>query len=415
MERVKPVSPWQFACFRIIFGSYLMVHFADLLPYAGELFSGEGSLANPRLNFTFGVLPNPLEHFQSPTFVVSFVAGLCLMSLAFPVGFFRRGAALVLWFGWACLFNRNNLILNPGLPYVGLLLLLSAVIPPGEPLSLGKHPDRQSWQLPAMVYWSAWFLLAAGYTYSGFYKLFSPSWTDGSALLHLLDNPLARPGLFRDLLLTLPPGALKILTWVALTGELVALPFSFYRRGRMIIWLGMLAMHLGILLVVDFADLTFGMLMIHLFTFDPAWLPARKPAGQTVFFFDGDCAFCNRTVQLLLAEDRAGALRFAPLQGSTASIVRQRHNLSQPTLASAILVESFNAPVEKVRLNSDAVLCALDSLGGFWRVVGWLRIVPSTARDAIYDFVAVNRYRWFAEDTTKCIMPEAGVRRRLLA
>lgn len=34
----------------------------------------------------------------------------------------------------------------------------------------------------------------------------------------------------------------------------------------------MVAMHLGILFVVDFADLTFGMLMIHLFTFDPDWL-----------------------------------------------------------------------------------------------------------------------------------------------
>jgi len=37
-------------------------------------------------------------------------------------------------------------------------------------------------------------------------------------------------------------------------------------------WCWMVAMHLGILFVVDFADLTFGMLMIHLFTFDPDWL-----------------------------------------------------------------------------------------------------------------------------------------------
>lgn len=37
----------------------------------------------------------------------------------------------------------------------------------------------------------------------------------------------------------------------------------------------MLAMHLGILTVVDFADLTGGMLMIHLFAFDPSWFQSR--------------------------------------------------------------------------------------------------------------------------------------------
>ena len=61
MDRIKNISPWQFAGFRIVFGVYLVVHFAGLLPYAGELFSGEGLLGNARLNFTFGVLPNPLE------------------------------------------------------------------------------------------------------------------------------------------------------------------------------------------------------------------------------------------------------------------------------------------------------------------------------------------------------------------
>jgi hypothetical protein len=34
-------------------------------------------------------------------------------------------------------------------------------------------------------------------------------------------------------------------------------------------------MHVGILLLVDFADLTLGMLIVHMYAFDPRWLPTR--------------------------------------------------------------------------------------------------------------------------------------------
>jgi hypothetical protein len=154
---------------------------------------------------------------------------------------------------------------------VGFLLLFCVLVPLGEPLTTGGKRDPE-WRMPAMIYWGAWFLLVAGYTYSGVWKALSPSWQNGSALHHLLMNPLARPGACRDWLLALPPGIPVALTWIALAGELTALPFSSFRLGRLITWTWMLAMHLAILLVVDFTDLTLGMLMIQLFTFDPEWL-----------------------------------------------------------------------------------------------------------------------------------------------
>ena len=414
MNGTKNISPWQFACFRILFGIYLAVHFAGLLPYAGELFSSHGVLADPKLNFTFGVLPNPLEHFPSATFATGFVAALQLFSLVFALGAYRRTMALLLWFGWACLFNRNNLILNPGLPYVGLLLLLCALIPSGEPLSLKARNSTRPWSMPTMIYWTAWFLLATGYTYSGIVKLFSPSWTDGSALLHLLNNPLARPGLLRDLLLALPDGFLKLLTWGALAGEILVLPLSFFQRGRLAGWLAMLVMHLSILLVVDFADLTFGMLMIHLFTFDPDWLPARKTADQTLLLFDGDCALCHRTVQFFLTEDHAGTLRFAPLQGPTAASILQRHAIPTDQMKSVVLVEHAGTDVERVFTKSTAVLRALGNLGGFWRVVGWLQCMPRSLRDTVYDRIARNRYSWLGQTEVNCLLPSVATRGRLL-
>src|SRR5690606_35998735 len=122
-------------------------------------------------------------------------------SVLFTLGVWRRTMALLLWFGWACLFNRNNLISNPSLPYVGFILFCCVLVAPAESLSLRRRTNPAEWFFPAWIFRGAWFLMAAGYTFSGLVKLGSPSWVDGTAFRHLVDNPLARPGLFRDLFL----------------------------------------------------------------------------------------------------------------------------------------------------------------------------------------------------------------------
>jgi hypothetical protein len=271
---MKQISAAQFAIFRIALGLYLAFHFAQLIPYGAELFSNQGMLPDARLNPTFGILPSPLAHWDSPSCVTAFLSGLTLLSLAFTAGAFRRSAAVLIWFGWACLFNRNNLILNPSIPYIGLLLLLSALVSPGEGWALAKK--HAGWQLPSSVYWTAWILLAAGYSYSGWTKLQSPSWIDGSALSHILQNPLARPGFTRDALLQWPDLLRRFATWGSLAAELSFLPLIFSLASRQIAWLAMLGLQIAILLVVNFADLTIAMLLVHLFTFDRRWILQRE-------------------------------------------------------------------------------------------------------------------------------------------
>jgi len=301
MHAMKSISPIQFVIFRIALGIYLAFHFAQLIPYGAELFSNQGVCANPRLNFTYGIFPNPLEHWDSPGFVTTFLIILLLLAIAFAGGLFRRTAAILLWFGWASLFNRNNLINNPSIPYIGLLLLLTAIVPTGEALD----PNRvsRSWQFPRMVYWTAWILMAGGYSFSGWMKLHSPSWIDGSALFHVLNNPLARCGLSRDLLLALPASSLRLLTWAMLAAELLFLPLSFSRRTRALAWCALLGMNVGILFAMNFTDLTIGMFMIHLFTYDPAGfaIKQREPSGICVAATRTAASIClawrqNRTV-----------------------------------------------------------------------------------------------------------------------
>ncbi len=399
MNRTAPVSPAQFAFFRLIFGAYLAIHFATQLPHAVELFSDHGVLPDPALNPLHGLFPNPLVAWGSPAFTLVFISALLALSLAFTAGFFRRTASLLLWFGWAALFNRNNLIANPSLPYVGLILLFCALIPPGEPWSFRarRHPPA-SWYFPSVAFWGAWLLMATGYTASGIIKLESPSWVNGTAFLHLIENPLARPGFIRDLLVAAPGSVHAALTWFVLAMEILFLPLCFFRTGRLIAWSAMLAMHIGILTTVDFADLSFGMVMIHLFTFDPRWFPARRDRRQPVLLFDGECGLCNAAVRLLLREDPSARLHFAPLQSPLGQAYLRIQNLPTTDFDSIVFVPDWANPSPgQFRLRTDGVLAACAEIGGVWRALSALRVLPRFLRDPLYKLVARTRYVLFGE------------------
>jgi predicted DCC family thiol-disulfide oxidoreductase YuxK len=418
MRAVKNISAGQFAVFRAIFGVYLLQHFLWLLPSGAELFGHAGVLADPRLNPTHGVLPNPLATTWggSPAGVAIFLWAMVALSLAFMIGFWRRTAAVLLWFGWACLFNRNNLISNPSLPYVGLMLLFCALVPAGEPLSAsgarGRRPS--AWFFPAVVFWGAWFLMAGGYTFSGIVKLWSPSWVDGTAFGHLLENPLARPGFFRDVFLALPGWAIAIMTWSVLAAEVLFLPLCLGRRGRLIAWTTMLVMHAGIVLMVDFADLSFGMVMLHLFTFDPDWLPARVDARRPVLLYDGECGLCNGVVRFLLREDAGGRMRFAPLQSPAAQAYLRAQGLPTEDFDSLVFAPDWDRPENGgPRLRTDGALAAADEIGGVWRVISWASVLPAAVRDPFYKVIARSRYALFGEYRPSPL-PEAEWQRRFL-
>ncbi|MGB0744640.1 MAG: DCC1-like thiol-disulfide oxidoreductase family protein [Opitutales bacterium] len=411
MFGLKQISPWQFAVFRILLAAYLIIHFAQLIPYAGELFSAAGALGDPMLSPLFKILPSPFWLSDTPAMATGLLALGVLASIAFLLGWRRKLAALVLLYIWASLFCRNPLIANPSLAYVGLMLLLSTFIPNAEALRSGKGKEEK-WFYPAGAYWTAWLLLAIGYTFSGLIKLQSPSWLNGTALIHLVENPLARPGVLRDLLLSLPDGALYMMTWVSLAGEILFLPLSIWKRGRLFVWTLMLGMHLGIILVVDFADLTAAMVLIHLFVFDPDWLPARAKGRRRILFYDGECGLCTNTVKFFLDEDRERLMEFAPLQGGTASDLLPEEFRDASNLSTVVYLTQEGDQMA-LKMRSSAVASALIDIGGFWRLIGWgLVLVPKFIREPGYRFVAKHRLKFFPGGA--CRLPTQEEAKRLL-
>jgi predicted DCC family thiol-disulfide oxidoreductase YuxK len=311
----------------------------------------------------------------------------------------------------ACLFGRNPLIANPALPFVGWMLLAHACMPPapyGSVAARGRIDPGGGWRFPRPLFAAAWIVMAIGYSYSGITKLVSPSWVDGTALSHVLENPLARPTALRELALAMPPVLLKLATWGGLALELAFAPLALVRVLRPWIWSLMVGMHVGLFAVVDFADLTLGMLLLHAFTFDPAWLAPREADRRAVVFYDGHCGLCHRFVRFVLAEDAAGDVKFAPLEGSTfaASVPADR----RAALPDSVVVKTADG---RILVRSAAVQHVMRGLGGAWRALAIAsRVVPRALLDFAYDRVAAVRKRLFASPTEACPMLPPELRAR---
>jgi predicted DCC family thiol-disulfide oxidoreductase YuxK len=403
----------QYSLFRVLLGAYLAIHFVHLLPWSGELFSSEGVLPDGSLSPIFARFPNLFTITDAPWFIYASLAISTAAALAFMVGWQDRIAAFWMWLVLASLFGRNPLILNPSMPYVGFMLLAHIFVPSrpfGSSSARGRTDPDGNWLLPRAVFLSAWVVLALSYSYSGYTKLLSPSWVAGDNIAFVLQNPLARPWFLRDFLLWLPPIFLMVLTWTVLYVELLFAPVALWPKARPWIWLAMLSIQFGFLFLLNFADLTIGMLLFHLFTFNPAWIPARSFKPSEVLYYDGRCALCHGFVSFCLAEERTGTLKYAPLQGAyfRATIPEAMRN----GLPDSLILRTADGILH---VRSDAVIRVMDALGGLWTAAArLLRLVPRPLRNAGYDVVGALRYRMFGPALQVCPIVAPSLRNRLV-
>lgn len=137
--------------------------------------------------------------------------------------------------------------------------------------------------------------------------------------------------------------------------------------------------------------------------------------GHPIILFDGECNLCSGTVDFAIRRDIRARFRFAPLQGETAVGLRA-------AAPEAIIPGNPDAnPLRSVLLWQNGVMYAkssaglrlLGGLGGFWRLMALFLLVPRPIRDAVYDWIARNRYRWFGRRET-CRVPSPGERERFL-
>lgn len=410
MQRLDSYSPYQFTLFRCFFGVLIAFCLFPMLWHGPDLFSSRSMVPDPAMNWTYGYFINPLDRYDSPEVIVGVVSLALLLSILYTLGIFRRTSAVLLWICWTCLFNRNNFVGHPGVAFVGWLLLASALVPLGEPLALGGKRERQSgsWFMPRALFRGAWLVLAVSYSMSGLLKAASPSWIDGTAIYYVTRTANTYQWWLADWVREFPLSFWRGVTWLTLGLEVLFLPLSLFSKGRALAWGAMLALHVGIACFFDFIELTLSLVAVHLFTFDARWLPPKavREKSHPTIFYDGVCGLCDRFVQFVLAEDKSGIFRLAPLQGETA---KQALGEDAAALKSVVLVDEKGNRFER----SAAVLRILSWMGGLWTVARLFFLVPAPLRDVVYNFIARRRYRIFGKFDA-CKIPTPDQRSRFL-
>jgi predicted DCC family thiol-disulfide oxidoreductase YuxK len=132
----------------------------------------------------------------------------------------------------------------------------------------------------------------------------------------------------------------------------------------------------------------------------------RLPPQAVVVFYDSDCVLCAGAVRFLLDRDGGQRLYFAPLR--RAAVRRFLGIDDRDDLGTMV---AWQAGVRHER--SDAVIHVARQLGGIWQAGAWLRHVPVAWRDAVYNWVARNRFQWFGRKAA-CGLPTAAERARFI-
>lgn len=276
--------------------------------------------------------------------------------------------------------------------------------PYGSLEAAGRDDPRGGWRLGrrfdgAWIAWGLFCLLAA-------YGIWS------AERAHAKLEPQ-----FRDIL-ALPDGALppsatsRVLggyEWSVVIACVAIALTACFRRVRPIGWFASLALVVGLFCLssdwIALASLAWLLLAL----FDPAWIPAKR--GDVELFYDGDCALCQGFTRLAIAEDRHGDVYFGSQSGET--YAREVGDRAAEFPDSVVVRERETG---EIRLCSDAVLRLLGTLGGLWRVAGWVVwLVPRPLRDAGYAAVARIRRRLGVKPSSACPFVDEALLRRFLA
>jgi predicted DCC family thiol-disulfide oxidoreductase YuxK len=127
-----------------------------------------------------------------------------------------------------------------------------------------------------------------------------------------------------------------------------------------------------------------------------------------IVLFDGVCELCTHSVKFILRRERTDVIRFVPLQSKVGHELLRGFGIDPEGIATFVFITKG-----KIYLRSDALVEIVQHLRMPWRMLGWLGVVPRPLRDAVYDFIARNRYRWFGQRET-CMMPTPELRARFL-
>jgi predicted DCC family thiol-disulfide oxidoreductase YuxK len=139
---------------------------------------------------------------------------------------------------------------------------------------------------------------------------------------------------------------------------------------------------------------------------DPA-VPAF-PDDKALVVFDGVCVLCSGFAKFVLKRDKTFAFRLTTAQSALGQALYRHYGLDTETFETNLVIADGRAHGKL-----DSVAVTGERLGGSWRALGLLRLLPRGLADWLYDRVAQNRYALFGR-REHCMLPLPQWRERFL-
>jgi predicted DCC family thiol-disulfide oxidoreductase YuxK len=130
---------------------------------------------------------------------------------------------------------------------------------------------------------------------------------------------------------------------------------------------------------------------------------------KPVIYFDGVCNFCNYWVNFIIRMDKKKVFLFAALQSEAGQHMLKNRDLAEISLETFILMDNG-----KIYMKSSAALRLFNKLPWYWKWTQFFWIFPKFIRNAVYNFIARNRYKWFGK-RDECMVPTPELRERFLS
>lgn len=124
-----------------------------------------------------------------------------------------------------------------------------------------------------------------------------------------------------------------------------------------------------------------------------------KTTPYDIVFFDGVCNLCNASVDFIIKHDKKKRFRFASLQSERGQAILKANQFN-PNDYDSFILETQG----KVYIKSTAALKVVAQLGFPFSLMMIFRIIPPFIRNAVYSWIAKNRYKWFGQKET-CRLP----------
>lgn len=251
-----PISARPLGAYRILFGLFVLGHLVLLLPDLDFWYSDAGMLRADEPSSLAGPLrPSILQYYQDPTSVRIAWAAAAAISVAFTLGWRTRVAGVLQYLGLMTFYNRN-LLTNCGPDQLMMITSFYMMLAPcGAAYSLDALREarrRGTVAEPLVVPWAQRLMqlqLCVIYFMTAFLKCNGRCWPSGTAVHYVLFNH--EVGQANMEWIAAWPLVVNLMTYGALVTEFALVFLLWFRPSRRWIALLGVALHVGIIPMVN--------------------------------------------------------------------------------------------------------------------------------------------------------------------